>query len=192
VEVGRTSTVTADATDPDGDTLTYKWSAPAGTFTRDTDRQTPWTAPNQEGPVQVTVQVDDGKGGTASANVTIQVIRPAVKEFVFEDVHFDFDRYSLRPEAVRALDEAIKTMQENSELRIEIEGHTCNIGTSEYNLALGERRANAVREYLASRGIGANRLNAVSYGEERPKHDNAREETRRLNRRAALIVRLQR
>ena len=192
VEVGRTSTVTADATDPDGDTLTYKWSAPAGTFTRDTDRQTPWTAPNQEGPVQVTVQVADGKGGTASANVTIQVIRPAVKEFVFEDVHFDFDRYSLRPEAVRALDEAIKTMQENPELRIEIEGHTCNIGTSEYNLALGERRANAVREYLASRGIGGNRLNAVSYGEERPKHDNAREETRRLNRRAALVVRVQR
>ena len=192
VEIGRTSTVTADATDPDGDTLTYKWSGPAGTFARGTDRQTPWTAPNQEGPVQLTVQVDDGKGGTASANVTIQVIRPAVKEFVFEDVHFDFDRYSLRPEAVRALDEAIKTMQDNPELRIEIEGHTCNIGTSEYNLALGERRATSVRDYFVSRGIGANRLNAVSYGEERPKHDNAREETRRLNRRAALVVRLQR
>ena len=77
------------------------------------------------------------------------------------------------------------------DLRIEIEGHTCNIGTSEYNLALAERRANAVREYLTSRGIAASRLNAISYGEERPKHDNAREETRRLNRRAALTVRLQ-
>jgi outer membrane protein OmpA-like peptidoglycan-associated protein len=192
VEVGRTSTVTADATDPDGDTLTYKWTAPAGKFTNPADRQTPWTAPMQEGPVQLTVQVDDGKGGTDSANVTIQVVRPAVKEFVFEDVHFDFDRYSLRPEATRALDEAIQTLQENPDLRIEIEGHTCNIGTSEYNLALGERRANAVREYLTSRGIGTNRLNAVSYGEERPKHDNAREETRRLNRRAALVIRVQR
>jgi outer membrane protein OmpA-like peptidoglycan-associated protein len=192
VEVGRTSTVTADASDPDGDALTYKWSAPAGTFANAGDRQTVWTAPMQEGPVQLTVQVDDGKGGTASANVTIQVVRPAVKEFVFEDVHFDFDRYSLRPEAVRALDEAIKTLQENPELRIEVEGHTCNIGTSEYNLALGERRANSVREYLTSRGITADRLRAVSYGEERPKHDNAREETRRLNRRAALVVRIQR
>ena len=115
----------------------------------------------------------------------------AVKEFVFEDVHFDFDRYSLRPEATRALDEAIKTLQANPELRLEIEGHTCNIGTSEYNLALGERRASAVREYLAGRGIGADRLRTVSYGEERPKYDNAREETRRLNRRAALTVRLQ-
>ena len=72
---------------------------------------------------------------------------------------------------------------------IEIEGHTCNIGTAEYNLALGERRATAVRDYLSSRGIGADRLRTVSYGEERPKYDNTREETRRLNRRAALVVR---
>jgi peptidoglycan-associated lipoprotein len=136
--------------------------------------------------------VDDGKGGTASDTVTIQVVRPPVKEFVFEDVHFDFDRYSLRPEATRILDEAVKALQENPELRLEVEGHTCNIGTAEYNLALGERRANAVRDYLTSRGIGADRLRTVSYGEERPKFDNAREETRRLNRRAAMIVRIQR
>jgi outer membrane protein OmpA-like peptidoglycan-associated protein len=191
VQVGATSTVTADATDPDGDPLTYKWSAPAGKFTAPGDRQTPWTAPMQEGPVQVTVGVADGKGGTASDMVTIQVIRPARKEIIFEDVHFDFDRYSLRPEATRALDEAIKSLQESAELRLTIEGHTCNIGTAEYNLALGERRATAVREYLAGRGIGADRLRTVSYGEERPKHDNAREETRRLNRRAALIVRVE-
>jgi outer membrane protein OmpA-like peptidoglycan-associated protein len=191
VEVGKASTVTADASDPDGDTLTYKWSAPAGSLTNPAGRQTPWTAPMQEGPVQLTVQVDDGKGGTADSSVTIQVIRPAVREVVFEDVHFDFDRYSLRPEATRALDEAIKSMQDNPTLRVEIEGHTCNIGTAEYNLALGERRANAVRDYLTSRGIGADRLRTVSYGEERPKYDNSREETRRLNRRAALVVRLQ-
>ena len=191
VEVGKASTVTADASDPDGDTLTYKWSAPAGSLTNPGGRQTPWTAPMQEGPVQLTVQVDDGKGGTADSSVTIQVIRPAVREVVFEDVHFDFDRYSLRPEATRALDEAIKSMQDNPTLRVEIEGHTCNIGTAEYNLALGERRANAVRDYLTSRGIGADRLRTVSYGEERPKYDNSREETRRLNRRAALVVRLQ-
>jgi peptidoglycan-associated lipoprotein len=138
------------------------------------------------------VTVDDGKGGTASDTVTIQVVRPAVKEFVFEDVHFDFDRYSLRPEATRVLDEAVKALGENPELRLEIEGHTCNIGTAEYNLALGERRAQAVRDYLQSRGVVMDRLRTVSYGEERPKHDNAREETRRLNRRAAMVVRLQR
>ena len=147
----------------------------------------------QEGSVPVTVTVtcpQDGK--TASATVNVQVVRPAVKEIVFEDVHFDFDRYSLRPEATRALDEAVKSLQTDTGLRLEIEGHTCNIGTAEYTLARGERRAHAVRDYLTSRGIGADRLRTVSYGEERPKHDNAREETRRLNRRAALVVRVQR
>jgi outer membrane protein OmpA-like peptidoglycan-associated protein len=192
IEVGKSSTVSADAQDPDGDQLIYKWSAPTGTLQNPADRQTLWTAPMEPGPVPLTVTVDDGKGGTASDTVTIQVTRPPVKEFVFEDVHFDFDRYSLRPEATRILDEAIKAMQDNPELRLEIEGHTCNIGTAEYNLALGERRANAVRDYLTGRAINADRLRTVSYGEERPKHDNSREETRRLNRRAAMVVRIQR
>ena len=192
VEVGRTSSIRATASDPDGDPLTYRWSCVTGTIANPTAPTTPWTAPMQPGPVPCTVTVDDGKGGTASDTVTIQVVRPAVKEFVFEDVHFDFDRYTLRPEATRVLDEAIKAMSENPELRLELEGHTCNIGTAEYNLALGERRAQAVRDYLQSRGVGTDRLRTVSYGEERPKHDNAREETRRLNRRAAMVVRLQR
>jgi peptidoglycan-associated lipoprotein len=190
VQVGKSSTVTADAQDPDGDTLTYKWSVPTGKLANPADRQTLWTAPEQEGAVPVTVTVDDGKGGTATDTVTIQVVKPPVKEYKFEDVHFDFDRYSLRPEATRVLDEAVRALTDNPELKIEIEGHTCNIGTAEYNLALGERRANAVRDYLTSRGIGTDRLRTVSYGEERPKHDNSREETRRLNRRAALVVRV--
>ena len=191
VETGQSSTLTADAQDPDGDPLSYRWTAPTGTFASATSRQTVWTAPAQEGAVQVTVAVDDGRGGRASANLTVQVVRPVVREVVFEDIHFDFDRYTLRPAATRALDEVITALQDQPTLRLEVEGHTCNIGTNEYNLALGERRAQAVRDYLASRGIGADRLRTVSYGEERPKHDNAREETRRLNRRAALVVRLQ-
>ena len=123
----------------------------------------------QDGTVPVTVTVTcptDAK--TASETVNMQVTRPAVKEITFEDVHFDFDRYSLRPEATRALDEAIAALQQNPELRLEIEGHTCNIGTAEYNLALGERRATAVRDYLSSRGIGADRLRTVSYGKSGP------------------------
>jgi outer membrane protein OmpA-like peptidoglycan-associated protein len=192
VETGKTSTVTADATDPDGDALTYRWSAAAGTLASPADRQSVWTAPMQEGAVPVTIEVRDSQGATATDAVTIRVVRPTVTEFAFEDVHFDFDRYSLRPEATRVLDEAVTALQADPTVRLQLEGHTCNIGTSEYNLALGERRANAVRDYLTSRGIGADRLQSVSYGEERPKHDNAREETRRLNRRAALVVRVQR
>jgi outer membrane protein OmpA-like peptidoglycan-associated protein len=193
VEVGKASVVTAVASSSINCVVTYNWTAPTGKFTNPTASNTPWTAPMTEGtvPVQVTVTCpQDGK--TASDTVNINVIRPAVKQVVFEDVHFDFDRYSLRPEATRALDEAITAMKTDDSLRIQIEGHTCNIGTAEYNLALGDRRANSVREYLTSRGIAATRLSVVSYGEERPKHDNTREETRRLNRRAALVVNLQR
>ncbi len=192
IEVGRQLTASADAQDPDGDTLRYRWSAPTGAFANAANRQTPWTAPTQVGAVPLTVSVDDGKGMTASDTVTVQVIAPAPKkQITFEDVHFEYDRFTLRPEATRSLDEAIKAMAEDPTLRLTVEGHTCNIGTTEYNLALGERRAAAVRDYMAGRGVNPNRLQSVSYGEERPKHDNSREETRRLNRRAAMTIRLQ-
>ncbi len=191
VEVGKVSTVSADAQDPDGDALTYRWTANTGSFTNSTALRTPWTAPSVVGPVPVTVTVTDSRGASATDSVTIQVVELTVKEFVFEDVHFDFNRYDLRADSLRILDEAITAMQANPTLRLEIEGHTCNIGTAEYNLALGERRASAVRDYLNSRGVNPDRLSIVSYGEERPKYENTREETRRLNRRAALVVRLQ-
>ncbi len=193
VEVGKVSNVTSIATSSIACVVTYAWSAPAGTFTNRTAQNTPWTAPMQEGPVPVTVTVtcpSDGK--TATDTVTIQVIRPAGKVYTFEDVHFDFDRYTLRPEALRVLEQAVSAMKEDATLRLTVEGNTCSIGTAEYNLALGERRANAVREYLTQNGVNATRLQTVSYGEEKPKHDNSREETRRLNRRAALVVRLDR
>ena len=182
----------ADAQDPDGDSLEYRWSAPAGTLQNADRAATRWTAPNQAGPVPITVTVNDGQGGSASDTVTIQVSPPPEppREYVFEDVHFDFDRYTLRSGAARVLDEVVSALADDPNLSIEIEGHTCNIGTAEYNLALGERRATSVREYLTSRGVAGGRLQTVSYGEERPQHDNAREETRRLNRRAALVVRL--
>ena len=191
VEVGGRSQLTASAQDPDGDQLTYQWTAPAGKLDQATTPKPMWTAPMVEGPVPVTVTVSDGKGGTATDTVTVQVVRKAQKTYTFEDVHFDFDRYTLRPEAVRLLEQAVAAMKEDSTLRLMIEGHTCNIGTAEYNLALGERRAAAVRDYLQQNGVAATRVQTVSYGEERPRHDNSREETRRLNRRAAMTVRLQ-
>jgi outer membrane protein OmpA-like peptidoglycan-associated protein len=193
VEVGKVSTVSAIATSSIGCVVAYAWTAPTGTFTNRTAQNTPWTAPMQVGPVPVTVTVTcptDSK--TATDTVTIQVIRPPAKVFTFEDVHFDFDRYTLRPEAVRVLEQAVAAMKEDATRRLTLEGHTCSIGTNEYNLALGERRSNAVRDYLTQNGVAATRLQSVSYGEEKPKHDNSREETRRLNRRAALVVRLDR
>ena len=188
VEVGKVATVTAVCTDPDGDVVTYRWTATAGSLTNPTAASTPWTAPMVAGPVPFTVTCTDPAGLAAPANVTIQVTQPVVKEYVFEDVHFDFDRNNLRPDALRVLDEAIEALKANPALTLLIEGHTCNIGTPEYNMALADRRAQSVRDYLSSRGVNPDRLRTVSYGEERPKHDNEREETRRLNRRAALVV----
>ncbi len=193
VEVLKTSTVTATAQSSNSCQVTYRWSATTGTFAQVTARSTVWTAPGTTGNVPVTVTAMCAADNlTATDTVNIQVIAAPViqQQYVFEDVYFDFDRYSLRPEATRVLDEAIAAMRATPTLRLEIEGHTCNIGTAEYNLALGDRRATAVRDYLSSRGVGAERLHTVSYGEERPKYDNAREETRRLNRRAALVVNL--
>jgi len=193
VEVGKSSTVTATVTDSISCAVTYRWSAPSGTFANAAERSTLWTASQQEGSVPVTVTVtcpSDNK--TASDTVNIQVLKPKpVVELNFEDVYFDFDRSTLRPEALRLLDDAVTRLQANPDKNIIIEGHTCSIGTAEYNLALGERRASSVRQYLMSRGVPASRLETRSYGEERPKYDNAREETRRLNRRAALVVKVQ-
>ena len=191
VFVGEQSQLTADASDPDGDKLTYQWTVPSGKLDQPTTPRPIWTAPMQVGSVPATVTVNDGRGGTASDTVTLQVVAKQQQVFTFEDVHFDFDRYTLRPEALRTLEQAVTAMKQNATLRLTVEGHTCNIGTAEYNLALGERRAAAVRDYLQQNGVSGDRLQTVSYGEERPKHDNAREETRRLNRRAALTVRLQ-
>jgi peptidoglycan-associated lipoprotein len=189
VEPGRPSNLTATGTDPDGDPLTYQWSAPQGSFTNPTAPNTVWTAPNQEGSVPLTVTARDNRGASATGSTTMQVVRRAT--IMFEDVHFDFDRFNLRPDALKILDDAIAKLQANPDLNVTIEGHCDSIGTVEYNLALGERRSNAVRDYLVSRGIGAGRLRTVSYGEERPIADNATAAGRAMNRRAHLMVIIQ-
>ena len=83
------------------------------------------------------------------------------------------------------------TLQANADLHVTIEGHCDSIGTIEYNLALGDRRATAARDYLVSRGIAAARLRTVSYGEERPIADNGSAAGRAMNRRAHLVVIIQ-
>jgi outer membrane protein OmpA-like peptidoglycan-associated protein len=188
VEEGADSRVTADAQDPDNDPLTYAWRAPDGRITG-SGPQVTWTAPTGvEGSYPVTVTVDDGRGGTASDTTNIRVRRKVVRAIEFEDVHFLFDRYDLTDEARRILDQAVATLRDNPNLKIEIEGHCCSIGTEEYNLSLGARRADAVKTYLQRAGIEESRLTTISYGESRPAHDNSREVTRRLNRRAHLRV----
>jgi len=135
VAPGAVSRCSATATDPDGDAVTYRWTAPSGTFSAPDAQNTNWTAPNQVGNVPITVTATDSRGGTATATVVVQVVRR--EELTFEDVHFDFDRYNLRPDALKILDDAISKLQASAETRVTIEGHTDGIGTVEYNLALG-------------------------------------------------------
>jgi peptidoglycan-associated lipoprotein len=186
IEPGGQSRLGASATDPDGDALTYRWTAPSGTFNPAGSANTTFTASNQEGNVPVTVTAQDARGGSTSATLVLQVVKKEV--ITFEDVHFQFDRYSLRPDALKILDDAVAKLMSNPKTRITIEGHCDSVGTAEYNIALGERRANSVRDYLQTRGIMNNRLRTVSYGEDRPASDNNTAQGRALNRRAHLVV----
>jgi peptidoglycan-associated lipoprotein len=85
-----------------------------------------------------------------------------------QTVFFDYDSAELNPQAVRVLDSDAQWLQQNPGLDIQIEGHTDERGTVEYNLTLGERRAKTVRDYLMSKGVPGERLHTISYGEERP------------------------
>ncbi len=100
-----------------------------------------------------------------------------------QTVHFDFDSSTLGPEARETLERNAELLKEASRLRALIEGHCCEIGTEEYNLALGQRRANAVRKYLIELGIDPNRLNTISYGELRPSDPRHFEDAYKKNRR---------
>jgi peptidoglycan-associated lipoprotein len=189
LEPGATSACRAQATDPEGGPLTYRWSAPAGSFNPTDAPNTTFTAPQQEGPVTVTVVAADNAKNEAQASASLLVQRRVVLEF--EDIHFDFDRFNLRPDALTILDEAIARLQANPTINVTIEGHCDSVGTQQYNLALGERRANSARDYLISRGIAGSRLRTVSYGEDRPIDTNETAAGRARNRRAHLAVILQ-
>jgi len=88
-------------------------------------------------------------------------------KIVLEDIHFDFDKATLTKAAREILARDIATLKENPGVNVQIEGHTCAHGTEDYNMALGERRGNAVKEYLVNQGIAAERMKVISYGETR-------------------------
>ena len=103
-------------------------------------------------------------------------------------IYFDYNQYLITDMAQETLDLQISWMDENPSKYILIEGHCDERGTREYNLALGERRANAVIEYLSSMGIADGRLNVVSYGKERPDAEGSYDDAWQKNRRAVTTV----
>jgi len=103
-------------------------------------------------------------------------------------IYFNYDQYLITDMAQNTLDIQVAWMDENPDKYILVEGHCDERGTREYNLALGERRANAVREYLSSMGIADGRLNVVSYGKERPDAEGSFSDSWQKNRRSVTTI----
>ena len=103
-------------------------------------------------------------------------------------IYFDYDSYLLDSLAEGILDLQVSWMDENPSKYILVEGHCDERGTREYNLALGERRANAVKEYLVSMGVSNDRLSTVSYGKERPDKEGSYDDAWQLNRRSVTTL----
>ena len=103
-------------------------------------------------------------------------------------IYFDFDRYNIRPQDMELLNSNAEWLRQNPDVMVRIEGHADERGDSEYNLALGEKRAMSVRNYLVDLGIDPQRLYTVSYGEERPADPGHNEEAWAKNRRAEFVV----
>lgn len=107
----------------------------------------------------------------------------------FQPAFFDLDSYTLRDDARGALDSDAKLMRDNADVNLTIEGHCDERGTVEYNQALGEKRAQAARDYLVAAGIDGGRLNVISYGKERPFDQGHDESAWAKNRRAHPVMR---
>ena len=103
-------------------------------------------------------------------------------------IYFNYDQYLITDMAQNTLDMQVAWLDENPDKYILVEGHCDERGTREYNLALGERRANAVREYLSSMGIADGRLNVVSYGKERPDAEGSFGDAWQKNRRSVTTI----
>ncbi len=118
---------------------------------------------------------------------------PGIAGEVFEtkllkDIHFDFDKYDIRRMDEAVLKENAVLLKNNPKMKIQIEGHCDERGTIEYNLALGERRANNTKKYLVFLGIPSDRISTISYGKEKPLDKGHHEEAWAKNRRAHTVV----
>ncbi|KLN97142.1 peptidoglycan-associated lipoprotein Pal [Moellerella wisconsensis] len=116
-----------------------------------------------------------------------ELARQQMQELQNENVvYFGFDKYSISPEYAQLLDKHAAFLRTNPSVRIVVEGHADERGTPEYNVALGERRADAVKKYLQSKGVAADQISIVSYGKEKPAVLGHTEADYAKNRRAVL------
>jgi peptidoglycan-associated lipoprotein len=129
--------------------------------------------------------------GDMGEGVTEESLRAQARQELqdrMEDISFDFDKYNIRSDARLILQRNYEVLQGAPGAEVFVEGHCDERGTVEYNLALGQRRANAARDYLISLGMGAGEVSTVSYGEERPLDPRQTEEAWAKNRRCHFVI----
>ena len=135
---------------------------------------------------------EDGQAGTGTDPITGAALPGSRADFLqsvpADRVFFALDSYTLDSEARRVLDGQAEWLQRNTGVRVTIEGHADERGTREYNLALGDRRANAARDYLQSRGVASTRMQTISWGKERPAVEGSNESAWSQNRRAVTVI----
>ena len=134
----------------------------------------------------------EGTGTETPADTGIGVVPGSQEDFVAnvaaDRIFFGFDQYNVDAEDQTTLRSQAEWLQRNPAVRVTLEGHADERGTRDYNIALGERRANAAKNYLASLGIDPSRINVISYGKERPAAVGSTEEAWAQNRRAVPVV----
>ncbi len=135
--------------------------------------------------VECTSDIDCEEGKVCENN---KCVEKKVECQIPERIHFDFDDYSIREDAKPILEQVAECMKQKPDLKITIEGHCDERGSIEYNLSLGEKRANAAKQYLINLGISSDRIDTVSYGEERPLDPGHNEEAWAKNRRDEFVT----
>jgi peptidoglycan-associated lipoprotein len=136
-------------------------------------------------PAENTGPVDGGPVDDSGAGPLNEQFK---REVSSNTIHFALDQYDIDPEARAILDSQARWLMAHPDTRVTIEGHCDERGTREYNLALGDRRANAAKNYLAARGVSPARITTISYGKERPLALGSDEGSWAQNRRAVTIV----
>ena len=147
--------------------------------------------------VQPPAPAEQSSGDNASAALEQERIRKEAEEreqraekikFMYEDVYFKKGSYALTPEAKELLIRKAEWLHQHPDINVVIEGHTDERGSKEYNLAFGDRRAGAVKSFLIRQGIARERLNAVSFGKEKPIDPRRTEDAKAKNRRVHFVI----
>jgi peptidoglycan-associated lipoprotein len=131
------------------------------------------------------------QAATTQSQVETTVVPGSAQDFkvnVGDTVHFDYDKYDVKDQDRDLLQRQAAWLQKYSQVHVSVEGHCDERGTREYNLALGARRANAVKEYLVSLGVASSRVDTISYGKERPMCTESDESCWSQNRRGVTTI----